>query len=178
MRFQRYPFSVASDYVSVFISMRFHLSTPETMRFQKAPLLKPFLKVFVFISVSVWMKGENAPKCMRFQSDSNFSILHLNVRSLRNKVDDLALLLANLNIKFTVIGISETWLQNEQHDVDIIGYEFIRKNRPDRSSGGVGLYLSNNLDFYFMRDDLSVSDADVMESLFIEIVRSNEKNIC
>ena len=28
-----------------------------------------------------------------------------------------------------------------------------------------------------MRDDLSGSDVDVMESLFIEIVRSNEKNI-
>ena len=30
------------------------------------------------------------------QSDSNFSILHLNVRSLQNKVDYLTLLLANL----------------------------------------------------------------------------------
>ena len=40
------------------------------------------------------------------QSDSSFSLLHLNVRSLRNKVDDLTLLLANLNAKFTVIGIS------------------------------------------------------------------------
>ena len=110
------------------------------------------------------------------QSDSNFSLLHLNVRSLRNKVDYLTLLLANLKINFTIIGISETWLQNDSHDVDMIGYEFIHKNRPDRSGGGVGLYLSNNCDFK-VRDDLSGSDADVMESLFIEIVRSNEKNI-
>ena len=78
------------------------------------------------------------------QSDSNFSILHLNFRSLRNKVHYLTLLLANLKINFTVIGISETWLQNDSHDVDMIGYEFIHKNRPDRSGGGVGLYLSNN----------------------------------
>ena len=101
------------------------------------------------------------------QSDSNFSLLHLNVRSLRNKVDDLTLLLANLNVKFTVIGISETWLQNDSHDVDMIGYKFIHKNRPDRSGGGVGLYLSNNFDFK-MRDDMCGSDAGVMESLFIE----------
>ena len=58
----------------------------------------------------------------------------------------------------------------------MIGYEFIHKNRPDRSGGGVGLHLSDNCDFK-VRDDLSGSDADVMESLFIEIVRSNEKNI-
>ena len=45
----------------------------------------------------------------------------------------LKLLLANLNLKFTVIGISETWLQKDSHDVDMIGYEFIHKNRPDRA---------------------------------------------
>lgn len=32
MRFQKYLFSVSSDDISVFTSMRFHLSTPETMR--------------------------------------------------------------------------------------------------------------------------------------------------
>ena len=63
------------------------------------------------------------------QSDSNFSILHLNVRSLRNKADYLTLLSANLKIN----------LQNDSHEVDMIGYEFIHKNRPDRSGGGVGL---------------------------------------
>ena len=31
----------------------------------------------------------------------------------------LKLLLANLNLKFTVIGISETSLQNDSHDVDM-----------------------------------------------------------
>ena len=53
------------------------------------------------------------------QSDSNFPLLHLNDRILPNKVDDLKLLLANLNLKFTVIGISETSLQNDSHDVDM-----------------------------------------------------------
>ena len=53
------------------------------------------------------------------QSDSNFPLLHLNDRILRNKVDVLKPLLASLNLKFTVIGISETWLQNDSHDVDM-----------------------------------------------------------
>ena len=43
------------------------------------------------------------------QSDSNFLILYFNDRSVWNKVDDLKLLLTNLNLKFIVIGISETW---------------------------------------------------------------------
>ena len=50
---------------------------------------------------------------------SNFPILHLNDRSLRNKVDGLKLLLANLHLKFTVIGISESCSQNDSHDVDM-----------------------------------------------------------
>ena len=58
----------------------------------------------------------------------------------------------------------------------MIGYEFIHKNRSGRSGGGVRLYLSNNFNFK-MHDDLCGSDADVMQSLFIEIVRSNGKNI-
>ena len=71
---------------------------------------------------------------------SNFPTLHLSDRSLRNKVDDLKLLVVNLHLKFTVIGISETWFQNDAHDVEMIGYEFnIHKNRPDRSGGVVGL---------------------------------------
>ena len=58
----------------------------------------------------------------------------------------------------------------------MIAYEFIHKNRPDRSGGAVGLYLSNNFDFRVC-DDLSGSDVDVIESLFIEIIRSNTKSI-
>ena len=71
---------------------------------------------------------------------SNFPILHLNDRSLRNKVDDLKLFLVNLHLKFTVIGIPNT-----AHRTILmmlicgIGYEFIHKNRPDRSGGVVGL---------------------------------------
>ena len=53
------------------------------------------------------------------QSGSNFPILHLHDRSLRIKVDELKLLLANLHLKFTIIGISEACLQNDSHDVDM-----------------------------------------------------------
>lgn len=55
----------------------------------------------------------------------------------------------------------------------MIGNEFISKNRV---GGGVGLYLSNNFDFKVC-DNVSGSGADVMGSLFIEIVRSNMKNV-
>ena len=71
---------------------------------------------------------------------SNFPVLHLNDRSLRNKVDGLKLFLANLHLKFTVIGIPNPACRMiPMMLICGIGYEFIHKNRPDRSGGVVGL---------------------------------------
>ena len=48
----------------------------------------------------------------KFQDQPHFSFLHLNIRSLMNKVDDLQQYLAEIEDNFSVIGISETWLDN------------------------------------------------------------------
>jgi hypothetical protein len=40
--------------------------------------------------------------------------------------------LHNLNIQFSVIGITETWLQNASHLVDINGFSFFHKHRLNR----------------------------------------------
>ena len=47
-----------------------------------------------------------------FSDNSPFSVLHFNVRILINKLDDLQQYLEELIHKFSVIGISETWLNN------------------------------------------------------------------
>ena len=53
---------------TVFKSLRFHQSTLETKRFQKAPLWKPLLKASV---VLVWTIRENASKSMCFETKTN-----------------------------------------------------------------------------------------------------------
>ena len=80
------------------------------------------------------------------------------------------------NIQFCIIGISETWLRDDSHSVDIDGYRFIHKNRPNRTSGGVGLYISENLEFK-LRPDLCFDNPDIAKSLFIEIKKPKGKNI-
>ena len=50
------------------------------------------------------------------------------------------------------------------------------KNRRVRSGGGVGLYLSDNLD-YRIRTDIYADEDEVMESLFIEIIRPHERSV-
>ena len=78
MRCQKYLFSVSSDDISVFTSMRFHLSTPETMRcvfkrlhFRNQNRFRKSSFSSEFSGVSVWMKSENASKCMRFQTKTH-----------------------------------------------------------------------------------------------------------
>ena len=44
---------------------------------------------------------------MSFQD--NISILHTNICSSEHKLNDFMYYVSNLNIKFSFIGISETW---------------------------------------------------------------------
>ena len=50
------------------------------------------------------------------------------------------------------------------------------KHRQNRSGGGVGLHVSNDLEFK-LREELCLSDVAIAESMFIEIIRPQEKNI-
>lgn len=109
-------------------------------------------------------------------SAPQFSILHLNIRSLEHNLSNLTDLLNNVDIKFSVIGITETWLRDLVHLVDLNGFNFFHKHRSGRVGGGVGLYLSNNFTAK-SRDDLCFDDDELAESLFIEINKSIGENI-
>ena len=108
------------------------------------------------------------------EQSNHLLFFHLNIRSVQNKVDELSTLLSTLNIKFSVVGITENW--DSSLGVNIDGYNFVYKNRSAKTGGGVGLYVSDNLDFR-IRTDIYVYEDDVMESLFIEIIRSYERNV-
>ena len=109
-------------------------------------------------------------------SDQSFSLFHLNIRSLECNLHNLTNLLSNIDMEFSVIGITETWLKSSTHSVDIKGYNFFHECRKDKIGGGVGLYLSDCFTSK-IRNDLRFEDEEVAESLFIEISKSQGKNI-
>jgi hypothetical protein len=57
--------------------------------------------------------------------------------------------LFSLQLQFSVIGVTETWLNDSSAQlVNIDGYDFISKYRQNRTQGGgVGLYVLCNHDF-------------------------------
>ena len=79
----------------------------------------------------------------KMPSTQCLSFLHLNIRNLSRNIDSLTNMMAEIKAKFSVIGISEMWLQDISHTVDINGYNFVHNHRSDRTGGGVGLYLTS-----------------------------------
>ena len=93
---------------------------------------------------------------------------------MRNKVDELQLLLKKLSID--IMCVSETWLNDTVTDntVNIAGYDIIRCDRISNTYGGVAILIRDNL-VYKTRDDLKTEKS--LEILFIEVQYQFNKTI-
>ena len=112
-----------------------------------------------------------------FNENSRFSIMHLNARSLLKNLDQLNLILKNLNRTFSVLGVSETWLTESTSElVNIAGYNFVSSHRKTKAGGGVRIYLQNNIEYKVIKE-CKFSDPEVIESIFVEIIVPQGKNI-
>ena len=84
----------------------------------------------------------------------NLSLCHANIRSLKQNFAGLERYLDLLNMKFTIIGVTETWL--DEYDCDLYGlndYNLVEKHRDSRRGGGVGIFIRNGA-CYSTREDL------------------------
>ena len=65
-----------------------------------------------------------------------FSVCHANIRSVSKNLSSLESYLKMLKHEFTILGLTETWLQNENNDLySLNGYHFIGKHRVIRGGG-------------------------------------------
>lgn len=77
-----------------------------------------------------------------------FKIGHLNIRSVRNKMDDFRFLLERN--RFDILTISESWLNNPIQDcrVSIPGYTVLRQDRGQfKRGGGTMFYIRDGLPY-------------------------------
>ena len=107
----------------------------------------------------------------------SYSLFHLNARSLAKNQDALAHLLANINHKFSFPAITETWVKESNvNDLSFEGYNFVSNHCANKIGGGVGLFIDQNFSYKIL-PEFNVSDANITESLFIEICIPRHKNI-
>ena len=104
-------------------------------------------------------------------SGQSLSVIHLNVRSVPRNLDKFVHYISNLKVNFTVIGLSETWLNETNHMIyNIDGYNAISKYRTGRIGGGVTIYVNDMLHI-IQRDDIAVFN-EYVESVVIEIPKT------
>ena len=115
-----------------------------------------------------------------FLDDSldHFSVLHLNIRSIKKNFENFKLFLISINFTFSVICLSERWWDDlatiEKSLYELPNYNSIHQARGDCNGSGISIYIHKSLDFT-VKLDLSINNNDI-ESLTIEILSNKKGN--
>ena len=134
-----------------------------------------------FFSTQVNSKYYDLKQFNKLKPDisSSLSLMHVNIASLNLHIDDLKTVLARLNTNFDIIGISEHKIRSgttPSNNIEISGYREFEFEPTGTTHGGVGFYIKNNLD-YFIRPDLILNSPSNFETMFVEIVLPDRKNL-
>lgn len=70
-----------------------------------------------------------------------FPIIHMNMRSIRHKHDDLLNLFSSLTFSFDVMLFTETWLTSDENPPHFENYVYYGIVRPHGRGGGVAAYV-------------------------------------
>ena len=108
-----------------------------------------------------------------------FSLIHLNIRSLRKNSEALTSYISSLNFHFDVNALTETWLK-EKDDVNSFELPDYHKpiflNRPNEDGGGgVGLYISK--EFNFRLSDELAYNSNESQIVFVDIEKRNNRKL-
>ena len=91
-------------------------------------------------------------------TENRLSLCHINIRSLQANLHSFEKYLENIDIKFSCVGVTDTWLQDHNCDLyNLNGYELIENHRQTRRGGGVGMYLKEDIP-YLTRSDIVLPD--------------------
>ena len=109
-------------------------------------------------------------KCSPIISDNELKYVCLNARRIINKKSELDIMVADINPR--VIGITESWANNDILDAELAltGYVMFRKDRRERRGGGVILYIKEYIQAY---EITLKSEADCEEAIWCNIVTRN-----
>ena len=99
-------------------------------------------------------------------NENKFSVLNLNIRSLKKNYDSLLIYLRQIKTNFDVIVLTETWLNDNESDLYLIpGYCFSAINRLNKRGGGIRIYYKECYKCNFLTSSVSLT----IEYLFISL---------
>lgn len=105
--------------------------------------------------------------------DDVLALLHCNIRSISANLSSLLAFTSALNFDFPIIGLSETWLNEDTAPFfQIPNFNSVNVHRTKRRGGGVSLLIRNTLRFK-RRPDLDLM-TDHCECVFAELLSLKE----
>ncbi len=132
-----------------------------------------------------------------FKIDGVINFCHLNVASVKPKIDELRTVFHGVNAH--AISFSETWFKsyNTNKSVEIEEYNLVRCDRRLQKSGGVAIYLRKDVKFRivasstykydlqpnerfkadFLLVELVYPDVKILYGVFYKAVKTNEVNV-
>ena len=113
---------------------------------------------------------------------NDFSLFHTNICSLNANFEKLETLISNLEFRFSVIAVSETWTtigKSEVRPRKLEGYQNYHGNRGSSIKSGCGFYVKEGIKFKPRKDlDIAYHDTDnEFQSTWIEILNGNKPDI-
>ena len=104
----------------------------------------------------------------------SFTILHVNIRSIKCNVDELKELLSRFKTSPDIIAVSETKLKANEHcKVIVEGYNFFHEGT-NTNAGGVGIFIKDNIS-YSLCNNLKMNIPNC-EDLWIKLNHKNQNN--
>ena len=118
-------------------------------------------------------------KINSFTTNTSFSILHVNIRSIKKNISNFQLFLSQIKHEFSIICLTETWCcdQSFRNDsnLQLLNYKSIHLGRQNKRGGGVCIFIHQKI-LFKQRIDITKLDDD-FELLSIEIINKNCRNI-
>ena len=123
-----------------------------------------------------YINQNDVPDLMSMGDPSSISIFHSNVISLHKNLNKVEEVFSDCKNYSCIIAISETGLDDdiESEHIKIEGYHKFERNDSLTCKGGVGVYVTDQLD-YEPRDDLKLNVLDC-EDVWLEIQTIPDEN--
>ena len=104
-----------------------------------------------------------------FKKTNEFSILHMNCRSLNANFSSIEYLTKELNNAFDILAVTETWLNESNSDIfQMCGLEFCHQPRKGRRGGVVGILIKQGIK-YKVIEKLTTAIENIFECISVEL---------
>lgn len=114
---------------------------------------------------------------------SSLKSFHANMRSARNKLDALEVLLSELKIRCHAIMLTETWYENNDVPFSAVGYNTYNLNRQSGRGGGVAILITEDLKCELMPSftcstrDIEIITLQCKQIVFTTVYRPPDGNV-